>query len=133
MGPGKAMRRAKIAAIGLACIALAACVLLASSNPTKAEGDIDGLLKAYDSKDPLEKQYARIHADLIETGISAANRAIVGKKQTPLYWPPSNLVLTGDQVLDMLRREVQKIPPLGTVATDLGILVVLERTFACNH
>jgi hypothetical protein len=108
-------------------------ILLACSGPARAAGEVDDLIAAYDSKERLKKEYAIIHADLIQRGIAVANRALVLNNQTPLYCPPPTLVLTGEQILDMLRRQAQESPPFGALSTDNGILSVLRRTFRCDH
>jgi hypothetical protein len=109
--------------------------LVSSSTTANAEGgDVGDLLKAYDSKDRLRKEYATIHADLIARGIFAANTEVVYvRKQAPLYCQPLALQLTGEQVIDLLRRAAEKEASLGTLSTGTGILIALQRTFPCKQ
>ena len=93
--------------------------------------DTDAVLKGYFGKDPLAKSYLVSLAENIGRGISVANSELVATKQRPLYCKPANLVLKGDQILDMLTREVEKNPALGTVFPEVAILIMLERTFPC--
>ena len=116
------------------------CVLtcFASSLVSHAEdaagnGDADALIKAYAGKDPAAHAYALIHADLIAQGLSSANAYVTYYRKDPaLYCQPMELALTGEQVMDILKRAVEKDAALGHLSTGSAILRALQRTFPCQ-
>ena len=57
---------------------------------------------------------------------------VIRLKQPALYCQPRALTLTGEQVIDILRRAVQKDLAIGKLDTGLGIFRALEDTFPCQ-
>jgi hypothetical protein len=113
--------------------ALAAILLCILSLTASAEdADINALIAANDSKDQTRQLYAKMHADLVARGIWTA-QAMYGIRlnQPQLYCQPPALSLTGEQVINILRRAVQKDPTIGKLDTSLGIFRALEDTFPC--
>jgi len=113
--------------------AILICILSIPASANESDGDVNALLEASNGMDPTARLYARIHADLIARGIWTA-QAMYGIRlnQPQLYCQPLALTLTGEQVIDMLRRAVQKDPAIGKLDTGLGIFRALEDAFPCE-
>jgi hypothetical protein len=120
--------RKNLRAVAVALI----CVLSAPASAKGADGDVNALIAAYDSKDQLRHTYASIHADLVARGIwTAQSMYVIRLKQPELYCQPRALTLTGEQVIEILRRAVQNYPEIGKLDTGLGVFRALEDTFPC--
>jgi hypothetical protein len=116
-----------------AVAAILLCVLCVSASAKDADGDVNALIAAYESNDQVHRVYASIHADLVARGIfTAQSMYVIRLKQPELYCQPRALTLTGEQVIDILTRAVQKDPAIGKLDTGLGIFRALEDTFPCT-
>jgi len=116
-----------------AAAAILLCILSMPASAKEADGDVNALIAAYDNNDQVRHVYASIHADLVARGISTAQSMyVIRLKQPELYCQPRALTLTGEQVIDILRRAVQKDLAIGTLDTGLGIFRALEGTFPCK-
>src|SRR5262245_3450453 len=76
--------------------------------PTNAEqGGLNAgeLLQLY--QDPKSKEYVAKIVQATGRGFSLANTAIARRGQSPLYCQPNNLVLTGEQIIDIIYRFVE--------------------------
>jgi hypothetical protein len=61
-----------------------------------------------------------------------ANIVLKKRKDTPpLYCVPDGFGLTGEQILEMLRKEVKENPSSAEESYGLVILETLDRTFHC--
>jgi len=54
------------------------------------------------------------------------------RKEKPLYCQPDNLVLTGPQLLDMLRRDAREVPENGERPFGFAVLAVSLNVFPCS-
>jgi hypothetical protein len=54
------------------------------------------------------------------------------RNEAPLYCPPSQLDLTEDQLVSMLRQAVVSDPLMNDKAVPEVLLDVLQKTFPCN-
>jgi hypothetical protein len=116
-----------------AAAAILLCILSMPASAKEADADVNALIAAYDSNDQVRQVYASIHADLVARGIwTAQSMYVIRLKQPELYCQPSARTLTGEQVIDILRRAVQKDLAIGTLDTGLGIFRALEATFPCQ-
>ena len=116
-----------------AAAAILLCILSMPASAKEADGDVNALIASYDSNDQVRHVYASIHADLVARGIrTAQSMYVIRLKQPELYCQPRALRLTGEQVIDILRRAVQKDLAIGTLDTGLGIFRALEGTFPCQ-
>jgi hypothetical protein len=107
--------------------AILLCALSVPASAKDADGDVNALIAAYDGKDRTAQVYAKIHADLVARGIlTAQSMYVIRLNQPRLYCQPNALALTGEQVVDILRRAVQKDPTIGKLDTGLGIFRALE-------
>jgi hypothetical protein len=86
------------------------------------------LLKNYDAATPDGKQYFGELLVHFEDGVSWAN---VMRKDARLYCLPRQLVLTGEQLIDILRRELRERPGSGNYPYRLVLIVALQRVFPC--
>ena len=69
----------------------------------------------------------------VEDGMGWANIVLKKRKDTPpLYCVPDGFGLTGEQILEMLRKEVNENPSSAEESYGLVILETLERVFPCN-
>jgi len=103
------------------------------STEASAEMDAKTLLKAYDVATPKEKDVVLFTITRTQNGMSWANSALrMQRKEDPLYCVPDNLVLTGEQIVDILRRYLNEEPSAGERPYGLVMLVALQRTFPCN-
>ena len=116
-----------------AAAAILLCILSMPASAKEADGDVNALIAAYDSNDQVRHVYASIHADLVARGIwTAQSMYVIRLKQPELYCQPRALTLTGEQVIYILRRAVQKDLAIGKLDTGLGIFRALEDTFPCQ-
>jgi hypothetical protein len=112
--------------------AILICILSTAAPAKDKNGDVNDLIAANDGEDRTAQLYARIHADLVARGILTAQFMYgIRLNQPQLYCQPRALTLTGEKVIDILRRAVQKDPEIGKLDTGLGIFRALEETFPC--
>jgi hypothetical protein len=104
------------------------------STVARAESTASILLQLYDSGDAETKRSAAYGVSMVETGTSWANTAIANeRKEQPIYCPPAKLALTGDQLIDIIRREVSDHPSVGTAPFGLVMIKALEKLFPCGQ
>lgn len=114
-------------------LAVLAVLLLAVAKATAEPTTANTFLNAYQvTSGELREQFERKLAD-IEDGLGWANAYLkVTRKQAPLYCSPDGIVLTGHQLVDILRREVRERPSLGERPTAMALFVSLQRAFPCR-
>lgn len=74
----------------------------------------------------------QLHIQGVETGLSWANTILKDRKQAPLYCQPEKLVLTTPQVIDIIRRTLEKDTFQPDMTIDLVLAVGLMNTFPCH-
>ena len=118
--------------VGLICVG----VLLSTVGTANAEIlTVSNMLIAYDKAAPgsYDRSVIELTFSQEEDGIGWANAAIVSERhEPPLYCLPPNLVLTGYQIVDMLRRGMKDNSVVGGVPYGFGILLVVKKTFPCT-
>ena len=98
-----------------------------------AEMDAKTLLKTYDVAAPKDKEIVLFTISRTQNGMSWANSALrTQRKEDPLYCAPTNVVLTGEQIVDILRRHLKEDPSAEEVPYGLVMLLALQKTFPCN-
>jgi hypothetical protein len=103
----------------------------------KAEMTANQALHKYDKGTRDEQQLLEWGLAQTENGLSWANTYLkVNRKEQPLYCPPDKMVLTGNQILDILRRAKDDQPyPGGTTVGEspfgLAMIFALQSTFPC--
>jgi hypothetical protein len=71
-------------------------------------------------------------ASMCESGLSWANVFHERRGGPQIYCPPPKLVLTGNQLIDILKRQVQANPRYGTLAWQGVLMAGLQETFPCK-
>jgi len=115
--------------------AIAAVAVLWAANAIAAQPQFvstDEMLAAYDSGDDNARQLILLGLMQIEGGMQLANAELKARGQAPLYCTPPQLVLTGEQVLDMLRRYGSSHPEIGQSSYAVAILRAAEEVFPCR-
>jgi hypothetical protein len=95
-----------------------------------AEYDVKSALQAYDAADSDNRKVWELIFGNTYNGMRWA--ALVSRKQQQLFCEPSNIVLTGPQVTEMLRVQLNADPKFGDLPYGFGILIVLQIKFPCT-
>lgn len=119
----RAMTRSVAQALSILALTLGTCW------PAFAEFSSNIFLKNHKEADLEGKQLLEELARATENGMAWVSA--VEKRQ--VYCHPPNLVLTGSQIVDILRRESAEVPAIAEAPYGLGILLSLKRTFPCDN
>jgi hypothetical protein len=106
--------------------------LLLGPTAAMAEYDVKSALQAYASADPDNRKVWELIFGNTYNGMKWANAALVSRRQQQLFCEPNNVVLTGPQVMEMLRGQLDADPKFGELPYGFGILVVLQIKFPCR-
>jgi len=109
-------------------VALGLMPLVASAEPALSATE---MLQMYD--DPRSKQDVALTVGATQRGLALANAAVGRRKQKPLYCPPPNLALTGEQTIDIVHRFVDAHPTLGKIMWEAVMLLALQEVFPCQE
>jgi hypothetical protein len=113
-----------------ALIWLALYLMLLPTNAEQGGLNAGELLQLYN--DPKSKEYVAKIVQATGRGFSLANTAIARRGQSPLYCQPNNLVLTGEQIIDIIYRFVEINPALEKATWEAVMLKALENLFPCR-
>jgi hypothetical protein len=113
-----------------ALIWLALYLMLLPTNAEQGGLNAGELLQLYN--DPKSKEYVAKIVQATGRGFSLANTAIARRGQSPLYCQPNNLVLTGEQIIDIISRFVEINPALEKATWEAVMLEALENLFPCR-
>jgi hypothetical protein len=113
-----------------ALIWLALHLMLLPTNAEQGGLNAGELLQLYN--DPKSKEYVAKIVQATGRGFSLANTAIARRGQSPLYCQPNNLVLTGEQIIDIIYRFVEINPALEKATWEAVMLEALENLFPCR-
>jgi len=102
---------------------------LASYPAACVETDTAKFLKNFDAA--ADKVRGLEYLSGFESGIGWANAALTQRHDRPLYCVPATLSLTPDQILQILRDELEKVPKLATSPVGMTLLYGLKETFPC--
>src|SRR5262249_53294133 len=91
----------------------------------------DNETASYDAVRPEDTALLREHIEAIALGVAWANGALNFQKQKPLYCPPEKQNLTGEQALDILRKEIEARPVSGNFLAAV-LIRALQHTFPCS-
>ena len=89
------------------------------------------LLTAYDQGDASSRQLILLGMMQIEGGMELANIELQTRGNSPLYCRPPQLMLTGEQVLDMIRRYAAAHSDIRDSSYAVAILRAAEDAFPC--
>jgi hypothetical protein len=103
-------------------------ILSALVTPAAAEISANKLLADFKVKDTT---VAKLYLRGLSDAFGWSNTALIHDGSAGLYCPPSTIVLTDDQELDILRRFVEAKPNLGTSPVGMVLLLSLKDAFPC--
>jgi hypothetical protein len=113
-----------------ALIWLALYLMLLPTNAEQGGLNAGELLQLY--QDPKSKDYVAKIVQATGRGFSLANTAVARRGQSPLFCQPNNLVLTGEQIIDIIYRFVEINPALEKAVWEAVMLKALENLFPCR-
>ena len=97
------------------------------------EANVKKVLNIYDTGSIADKQSIVTILTAVEDGMGWANAELKKRKDTPpLYCVPDGFGLTGEQILEMLRKEAKENPSSAEKSYGLVMLETLEKVFPCN-
>ena len=99
--------------------------------PAHAEADTQTFLHTYDTSAQAGRRLLENTLAWDENGMSWANADLAQRHLPPLYCLPGRLVLTGDQLVDILRRQMAEKPETANLPFGLGLLTALKNLFPC--
>jgi hypothetical protein len=112
----------------IAGFALAA--LAVTTGPSLAD-TAKQFLQLYNSEDGQGLAIAKIAS--MEAGVHQANEYLKAHNEAPIYCQPPQLVLTGPQIADMIRRAAEeKDSKVEDMTVPSALLFVLQKTFPCD-
>ena len=106
--------------------------LLFGPTTAMAEYDVNSALRAYEGANLDNRKVWELIFGNTYNGMRWANSVLMNRKQQQLFCEPSNVVLDGIQVEEMLRRQLSADPKFGAVPFGFGILIVLQIEFPCR-
>jgi hypothetical protein len=112
-----------------------ACLLILL--PVAAQATIADVFQQFDHGTVADKDFVKTLVAGIADGISALNDELNDNGKPMLYCAPENTKLTGEQLIDILRRWVEanrtKAPDIETAPTAAALLYALEEAFPCSN
>jgi hypothetical protein len=106
--------------------------MLCTSVRAQTLTDVNLLLRAYDRGDRYMQQQLERQVSYIHDGLMWANAYLWSNGQPEIYCSPGKVALQGAQLIDMLRREAQERPLLGTMPVGQGLVFTLRSVFPCK-
>jgi hypothetical protein len=90
------------------------------------------ILAFYDKANAAAKSEFESYFAAREDAFGWANAYLKAQRKIePLYCPPSQLVLTGSQIIDTMRRQIKEVPGLGELPYGAVMLQSLQMVFPC--
>jgi hypothetical protein len=97
------------------------------------EANVKKVLNMYDTGSSADRQSIVTILTAVEDGMGWANAELSKRKDTsPLYCVPDGFGLTGEQILEMLRKEAKENPSSTEESYGLVMLLTLKKAFPCN-
>ena len=97
------------------------------------EANVKKVLNMYDTGSPADRASIVTILTAVEDGMGWANAELKKRKDAPpLYCVPDGFGLTGEQILEMLRKEVKENPSSAEESYGSVMLETLEKVFPCN-
>jgi len=108
---------------------MALAAFIATTGPSLAD-TAKQFLELYNSEDGQGLAISKIAS--MEAGVREANEYLKTHGERPLYCQPAQLVLTGPQIADMIRRAAEeKDSKVEDMTIPGALLFVLQKTFPC--
>jgi hypothetical protein len=105
--------------------------------PVTAHASIADVFQQLDHGTVEDKNFVKTRIAGIEDGFSAVNDELNDNGSPMLYCAPENTKLTGDQLIDILRRWVEanrtKSPSIDAALPAAALLYALEEAFPCSN
>ena len=89
------------------------------------------MLQAYDKGSLKGKASIAEHLTLIEMGMAYSNASLKSDRQNPLYCTPKEPPLTGQLLVEIVRRQLETTPSAGNVEVGAVMIAALKRVFSC--
>jgi hypothetical protein len=94
---------------------------------------VSELLREYDSAKAERRALIETVVAENQNGLTRANSYLrTIRKEEPFFCHPDKLVLTGPQIIDMLRREIDEDPKAGIYPYGFAILMANAKVFSCS-
>ncbi len=113
--------------------ALLTLCFLMFSIAAHAEVDLKTFLQNYDGADIAEKRHLAERLLDMQYGMAWTNAVIEAETGKHLYCPSQTSALTGEQIVEMLRKNAAEDPHLNNISFGLAILSTLRKTFPCGE
>ena len=114
-------------------LALAICGYCLLSGAAHAEPDANKFLRDYDAATAAEKRLMSEGLSRVELGMSWVNVFLTeNRNERSVYCPPNTLALSGDQLVDVLRKEVKGTPEEASRPYGLVLLLALQKAYPCQ-
>ena len=84
-------------------------------------------------EDEKQRFMNEIYLDGLKDGLIAFNVTLAHSGAAPLFCLPPKMVLTGDQVDDILMREAKSVPEPDDMPIGIVLLAGLRKTFPCEE
>jgi hypothetical protein len=110
--------------------ALLICFLLLPS-AVHAEMSFNELLRLYAEGDSDSKALVKRIIESNENGMSWMNSFLTFNGEQAVYCPPSNVAFSGEQVMDIVKREIKTTADLGNQPYGLAILLAMRKSYPC--
>jgi hypothetical protein len=113
-------------------LVFAAASMLCVTNAANASMDAATFLKTYDSATPADQKILKAIAASTEDGMGWANTALIEQRhELALYCVPQQVALSGDQLIDMLRRYVDQHQSFSKFPFGMVMYYALRDGFPC--
>lgn len=108
-------------------------LILASCAVKAEEIKVGEFFREYDAADSDTKQRIEQLVSKLENGFIWANAHLEEVRKEPrIYCQPDRLVLTGSQIIEMLRHEMKQNPASEIYPIGFGFLEMYRATFPCG-
>jgi hypothetical protein len=110
-------------------------VLLLACWPSVAQADptLKRFLKNYDASETGGRVVLEALVSTTENSFAWTNSYLKEvRKEKPLYCEPRDRPTTGPEIIEMLRRDAQSKPEMGSYLMGYAILVSLQNHFLCS-
>lgn len=107
--------------------------LLFAPAAANAEEPLRDLILDYKNANVTHREFLELLIASNENGIAWANAELrTVRHETRMFCPPEKVSLTGNQIMDILEREMNAKPFVGQYPYGLALLLTLEDTFPCG-
>jgi hypothetical protein len=110
-------------------LAIVCCLF---SSAAQAEMDATKLLQTYDKATPVEQNIIAQNLNLVEMGMAYANAELTNHNRSLIYCTPAHLSLTGQQLVNILKNQLEETPAVGSLPFGAVMIAALKRVFPCG-